>query len=110
MTVQNLNAMRRTHSEYVENIRAVKGDAYVAFVQAATQIMAASDCVHYSLTTGAKQEEALMLFGDLVARLLQFSANEAGMPHEQAKDAMEDVRVMMDAVSSAADSPVITLQ
>jgi hypothetical protein len=106
----NLGAMHRTHTAYRENITAVKGTNYIKFMDDAAYAMAAGECVNYALTTGDKTDEAKEVLESLLSRVLILLAGKHELPQERVLEALEDTRVMMNSISTAAELPIIQLQ
>lgn len=103
----NIAAMKRTHSEYIDNITAVKGEAYAEFSKHVTFVIAAGDTLNFTIRTGEHREEACAVLVDFTSKIITMIAEKTGIPLGDVMAALDDARTMMEAVTNAGDLPII---
>ena len=100
-------AARIVHSEFTENIRATKGDAYAEMVSNMAWLLARSDAIGYTLETGEKSDQAKEYLVDIIKRVAMMEGQVRGIPSEQFQEVVDDTRVLMEMVNRHYESPLI---
>jgi len=98
----NINAMKTTRDEYMDNLKAVKGEKYATFIDDTICVLSGIEVIMQG-TSPEFQETTKFVLMRLCDKTIRLLAEHAGIDKEDIGAALNEAETMKTAVEKACD-------